>query len=466
MKEKKRWTYRVLAAVLAVAMVFCMTGCMRIEETINVGADGSGSVQAKVLLYKNDTIELVKELSAVSGETMTDDKVTELLTQSGLTPVTQDGEEYFCSEKSENSTATRNFSSLKGFYDNGQEELGGLAGSLPVASLGLYRLESLKDDYVSLTETSLEASIPAMDVDTIESSLKYINGGKDVDVKSLEAVLKAYKKAKLLFMVSFATPVSKVSSNGTLSEDKKTVTFDVAACPDEAETLSAYCENDFSFDGIRSGMIYAKKVSYRIPDDLSAELNDTAVKGTVTSDKSGIYELKLKNEAGTQKTICYEVDAAAPVFPKIKAKGVYNKKGTLALKDDLSGLAKVTLDGADILSVLVPDYDSEGNVSYAYERKNLKDGRHTVTAEDKCGNKKSITFYIDGTAPVVKGVKNKKVYKKAVKIRVSDKQGLKSIKLNGKKIKTGKTVKKKGKYTLMAIDRAGNKTVVKFTVKK
>lgn len=72
----------------------------------------------------------------------------------------------------------------------------------------------------------------------------------------------------------------------------------------------------------------------------------------------------------------------------------------------------------------------------------------------------------DKIKPSVKGVKNKKVYKKAVTIKFSDKQsGIKKATLNGKKIKSGKKVKKNGKYTLKVYDKAGNCTTVKFTIK-
>ena len=72
----------------------------------------------------------------------------------------------------------------------------------------------------------------------------------------------------------------------------------------------------------------------------------------------------------------------------------------------------------------------------------------------------------DKTKPTVKGVRNKKIYKKEVTIKFSDKQsGIKKATLNGKKIKTGKKVKKNGKYILKVYDKAGNCTTVKFTIK-
>lgn len=72
----------------------------------------------------------------------------------------------------------------------------------------------------------------------------------------------------------------------------------------------------------------------------------------------------------------------------------------------------------------------------------------------------------DETKPVVKGVANGKTYKKAVTIKFSDiDSGIKSAKLNGKSIKSGKKITKSGNYTLVVIDKAGNKVTIKFKVK-
>ena len=82
-------------------------------------------------------------------------------------------------------------------------------------------------------------------------------------------------------------------------------------------------------------------------------------------------------------------------------------------------------------------------------------------------NFKSFTVKVDGDKPTVKGVANKKTYKKSGKITFKDKlSGVKSATLNGKKIKSGKKITKAGKYTLVVTDKVGNKTTIKFRIKK
>jgi hypothetical protein len=74
---------------------------------------------------------------------------------------------------------------------------------------------------------------------------------------------------------------------------------------------------------------------------------------------------------------------------------------------------------------------------------------------------------IDEEKPVIKGVKNGKKYKKAVRITFSDNaSGIRKATLNGKKIKSGTKVKKKGAYTLKVTDKAGNVSTVKFRLAK
>lgn len=105
-----------------------------------------------------------------------------------------------------------------------------------------------------------------------------------------------------------------------------------------------------------------------------------------------------------------------------------------------------------------------------YSFKATKNGSYTVLIEDINGNRYSKVVkvkQIDDVKPTVTGVKNKKTYKKAVKIKFYDKgSGIKSAKLNGKTIKSGKKVSKAGTYKLVVTDKAGNKTSIRFYIKK
>lgn len=94
------------------------------------------------------------------------------------------------------------------------------------------------------------------------------------------------------------------------------------------------------------------------------------------------------------------------------------------------------------------------------------EGIYHVTATDINGNSSNIKFRIDTTKPSVSGVVNGKTYKDVRTIRFSDKgSGIKKAVLNGKTVKTGKKVSKKGRYTLIVTDKAGNQKTIKFKIK-
>lgn len=91
---------------------------------------------------------------------------------------------------------------------------------------------------------------------------------------------------------------------------------------------------------------------------------------------------------------------------------------------------------------------------------------YKVTASDINGNTSRLQFCIDKTKPVVTGAKNGKSYKTARTIHFSDKgSGIKKALLNGKAVKTGKKISKKGTYTLDVTDYAGNRKAITFKIK-
>ena len=65
-----------------------------------------------------------------------------------------------------------------------------------------------------------------------------------------------------------------------------------------------------------------------------------------------------------------------------------------------------------------------------------------------------------------KKIKNKKYYSGVVISFADNATGIKSAKLDGKKIDNNTSVYKKGNHKLVIEDFAGNKSTVKFTVKK
>ncbi len=149
--------------------------------------------------------------------------------------------------------------------------------------------------------------------------------------------------------------------------------------------------------------------------------------------------IRLTDKAGNQtilKTTGFKSDKTAP---KIKKTG-WIIQGV----DTNSGIRKVVVNGKKVKN------------KYRF----TKPGTYTVTVYDKAGNKttKEIKITKDKTKPVIQFKNNK--------VTVTDNQsGIKKVTINGKKVSSTKTLKKKGTYKIVTYDKAGNKTVKKVTIK-
>ncbi len=148
-------------------------------------------------------------------------------------------------------------------------------------------------------------------------------------------------------------------------------------------------------------------------------------------------------------------DTEPPVIKGVKNGKLYGRKGVssmIKVSDNIC-VDKVTVNGKKFGSIIGPISSS---------------GKYTIVATDLTGNTATVTFTVDATAPVIKGVRYGKTYKKPVTVKFKDSSGIKKIKVNGKKIKKCKSKKfrKKGKYTISVTDNAGNVSKMKFTIKK
>lgn len=139
--------------------------------------------------------------------------------------------------------------------------------------------------------------------------------------------------------------------------------------------------------------------------------------------------------------------------------GLYNKKKTITV-NTADGVIKsmgVKINGK---AKTFSDNTHPYNVNVCSE-----DGKYTVSAELFSGTKATLKFTVDRTKPAA-NVANNKTYKSGKKITFSDKtSGIKSAKLDGKTVKSGKVVKKKGTHKLVLTDKAGNKKTIKFKIK-
>jgi 2',3'-cyclic-nucleotide 2'-phosphodiesterase / 3'-nucleotidase / 5'-nucleotidase len=144
------------------------------------------------------------------------------------------------------------------------------------------------------------------------------------------------------------------------------------------------------------------------------------------------------NKSQTAVTV---LDKIAPVVTGVVNNGIYNKNLVIKFNEGTA-----TLDGK---------VHTNGTLV-------AKEGAHTLVVTDAAGNKTTVKFTIDKTAPKVTGVANNGLYNKDVTIYFNEGKAL----LNGQVVATKKVVKTDGNYSFVVTDVAGNRTTVKFAMDK
>ncbi|MFD0826992.1 lamin tail domain-containing protein [Neobacillus sp. M.A.Huq-85] len=161
--------------------------------------------------------------------------------------------------------------------------------------------------------------------------------------------------------------------------------------------------------------------------------------GTKVSD-DGTYTLVVTDEYGNGTTVIFTIDQTAPKVTGVKDMGLYNQDVMITFNEGTATLNGEVFEGGTVVS---------------------KEGKYTLIVTDDVGNKSTIDFTIDKTAPKVSGVEDG-YYNRDLTISFDD--GTAS--LNGDDFTSGTTVSAEGDYTLVVTDDAGNDTVVIFTIDK
>jgi len=207
--------------------------------------------------------------------------------------------------------------------------------------------------------------------------------------------------------------------------------------------------------GVDNGGYYTSAISVQMQDELTSAaglLNGTAFYGGTIS-TGGEYTLTVTDSAGNSTTIRFTLNVADPVVTGV-VDGRYYKTSVVPEVTDGS----FTLDGFPFASGSTVDAE----------------GPHRLDVRGMNGQSATISFTIDRTVPIItvkksdgKTVKSGESVSGTVKVHVTDAHlSRKTVMKNGKAASFGSgTFKFKAKYVITAIDKAGNKTVYKFTIK-
>jgi hypothetical protein len=260
-----------------------------------------------------------------------------------------------------------------------------------------------------------------------------------------------------------------VTENGTAyKKGTKTITFQAFS---DLKTESGFEDAVFTFNK-KKFVVKQKGAATASTSDSSSELTEALkeklqisytftfpydvlkTNGTVQSDgKTVVWDNDKSYSEGMFWAVFSEdlLDSSikAATLSGVKNNACYNKKVTVKAAAD-TVIASLKVNGKDVGS-------DTCTIS--------KEGKNTVICKTANGKTTKVSFVIDTTKPKVSGVASGKTYKSARTIKFSDKYGVKSATLNGKKISTGKKVSKKGSYKLVVTDKAGNKNIVKFKIK-
>lgn len=160
--------------------------------------------------------------------------------------------------------------------------------------------------------------------------------------------------------------------------------------------------------------------------------------------EEGTYTIVATDKKGLTEEETFIIDKTSPVINGFeKCKYYYNKSVKPELIEE--NIKSYTLNGKD------------------YDGKEItEDGHYILTAEDQVGHKVTVKFAIDTTAPTVEGIEPGKYYK-SVKPIIKD-ENLAYVTVDKLPFIPGQEIKLYGTHELVAVDKAGNKTTVKFTI--
>ena len=173
--------------------------------------------------------------------------------------------------------------------------------------------------------------------------------------------------------------------------------------------------------------------------------------GEISED--GVYELTLTDDLGNSSTIRFTIDQTGPAVSGVVENGEYKE----AIPTFTEGTATLQKAG-------------EEPATFVSGTKILADGEYTLVVTDDNGNVTTIHFKVDNLGPVLTGVEEK-TYKSGESVipASTDTDIAKvSLKKDGTVVEGYETLAEittgDGVYELTVTDKAGNTTIVNFTI--
>lgn len=249
-------------------------------------------------------------------------------------------------------------------------------------------------------------------------------------IYTLTVVDKAFNETKVTFIVDGTNPVFKGLTNGK------------------------------HYDEFEVNVEDTSKVTIMISKDGETEV---AIENNTTVTEEGTYKITATDEAGNTTTIWVAIDKTAPTIDRTSEVEYPTADQTVIVKDKF--LTNVTVEGPEQEGTYTREDFTVGerNENFAIEFTFTTEGTYTITATDKIGLTTTETFTIDKTAPVINGFEKYKYwYNTNIKPELVE-TNIESYTLNGEEY-DGKEITEDGHYVLIAKDKAGFTTTVKFAI--
>lgn len=192
---------------------------------------------------------------------------------------------------------------------------------------------------------------------------------------------------------------------------------------------------------------------------------ETLIQNKTTVKEEGTYKITATDEAGNTTTYWVAIDTTAPIIERTEEVEYPTQDQKVIVKDKF--LIEVIVEGPEQAGTYTREDFTVGerNENFAIEFNFTTEGTYTIKAKDKVGLETTNTFTIDKTAPVINGLEEGKYYyDTSVKPELVE-ANIASYTLNGEEY-DGKEIKEDGHYVLVATDKAGFTTEVKFAVDK
>lgn len=360
---------RVLAGLLAVVLVFCLTGCMEIRLEDKISKNGTYTELMVVYLDREAVVDYLKKSL---GEEYVD-YFNDLMEEQGLSLRTVDGKEYFVSKPQ-----TERSNIVKSSKNN---QTRSVKGSIQIWETGVHiDLKALLGDATGSLD-SLD-SLPADDVD-------------DQMVK--EEYEKMLASSYVVYTISFDYDIVKTDKNGTINKNNpKQASWKISLDPAKTmPVIEAYCKSDIKVSGVVQGATYKKAKKVKFQGAASATYKGKKVKSGTTFKKHGQHTLILKAASGEQRTVTFFIDKKKPVVRGVKNKKTYKKSKYIYIDDEDSGIASIKINGKK---------KNPEDSGFTIKKK----GTNTIVVKDKVGNTTKIKVKIKPKKSKKKSKKSKK----------------------------------------------------------